>query len=212
MRTYGLTLDSNGQALRCGAGRGFALLPGYAPGAPATSRPGSYPVNVKLRSGQVITVVGPHAFYLGDDEAKEQRFDVTDGEAGSSWVLYCFDSPEEGVRIGGRSRVSVLMTGTPAAPTVAVPTAAPTLATDGYPMTPGMGRVVTFFQGTLSTATLYVLTAGNVWRALDDTFDPTGTGTPDYDVREIATPARRFAWVAAAANMTMEINAEVAAG
>lgn len=212
MRAFSLTLDAAGQALRCGTGRGFALLPGFPPGAPVTSRPGSYPINVKLRSGQVLPIVGPHAFYLGDSEPVEGRIDVTDGEPGSCWVLYAFDAPEEGVRVGGRSRASVLMTGTPAAPTVAVPTAAPTLATDGYPMTPGMGRVVTFFQGTLSTATLYVLTAGNVWRALDDTFDPTGVGTPDYDVREIATPARRFAWVAGAANMTMEINAEVQAG
>lgn len=206
MRSQFFQVESNGQKKRAGVGCGFAVLPGRARNMSRTIIPGSYPLTVRnRRTGEEFAVVGPHAYYA----SKPGEFDVIDADAGCSYCFVEFDSPEEGIRIGGRTRLEVQLTGTDAVPAIAVPTAAPTLLTDGFPLYPSLRRLVTWFAGTLTTAKLWSLTPGGVWRDLDDTFDPTGSGSPDYDVRDNVVPGRRFYWQAAAINMTHEIGGEV---
>lgn len=206
MRSQYLSTDATGTKKRAGDGLGFAVLPGRARSASRLVVPGSYPLTVRNRTtGEEYEVCGPHAFY----SSKRGEFDLVNAEPATSYCLVTFDSPEEGIRIGGRTRLDVQLTGTEAAPAVAVPTAAPALLTDGFVLSAGLRRLVTFFAGALSVANMWSLTPGGVWRQLDDSFDPTGSGTPDYDVRDVIVPARRFYWQAAAASMTMEIAGEV---
>lgn len=206
MRSQYLSTDATGTKKRAGDGVGFSVLPGRSRSASRLVVPGSYPLTVRNRTtGEEHEVSGPHAFYA----SKRGEFDIINAEPLTSYCFVTFDSPEEGVRIGGRTRLDVQLTGTEAAPAVAVPTAAPSLLTDGYALSAGLRRLVTFFAGTLTTANMWSLTPGGVWRQLDDTFDPTGTGTPDYDVRDVIVPARRFYWQSTAGGMTHEIAGEV---
>lgn len=209
MRSHFATVKTGGVAEVGAPGVGFRLRPGAFPpnasGYARTQRPGSYPIQLKLDGqGEAITVLNGDSYYFG--EAGGFRFlQLVNGEAGDLWLVDVFESRDEGVTPDGkRQRVPYEL-----APTgTAVPAADPAAAADGYALRNGQKTITTYFGGTLTTATLWVMKQDGTWFNTGEVVDP--TGAPFYDTRDIRVSAKRFAWRAAAANMTMclEVDAE----
>lgn len=205
MRTLLLKADSAGALRATATGYGFRIVPAIpAPGdaaANVNARPGRMPVIVRRNGTEEPLTCFAEGHYF------EERFkflDIQGAESGDSYLVQVFEAPRELVlpsaRAGRQGHVLV-----PAG--TAVPTAVPALSTDGFPLRPYQRRLTTYFEGVLTTATLYVRKLDGTWFNTNETADPTGAN-PRYETREIAVPGDRAQWVAAAINMTMTVEAE----
>lgn len=207
MRTVTAKADSTGAFRATSGGYGFrlvaALPPISAPGYLVTNRPGRLPVMVKLNGeGEPLFTFGEARFF-----AERFKFvEVTGAEDGDCYILETFEHPRELVQPLARAARQAYRL----AAAVAVATAAPALATDGYPLRPGQRKITTYFGGTLSVATLWVRQLDGTWFDTQDQADP--TSGPRYDTREVAVPGDRFAWRAAAGSMTQTIEVESEVG
>lgn len=202
MREQLFNLDSTGAARDVGSSAcGFRLTPARPAGGSVTQRPGSYPVKVTLDDGREFHVTSDESRFL---EEPFRSMQVTGGEAGDGWRVQLFDTTREGAFPGSRSSVPVQVQAA-----AACPTAAPAASSDGFKVRPGT-RAHTFYAGgTLTTARLWVRSAGGTWV---DTGEDLDFATNPVQSRIVTNSADRVYLRAAAANMTMEIDSEVEVG
>lgn len=211
MRSVLATVKTDGRAEVASPGVGFRLRPGAQPpnaaGYSRTQRPGSYPVHVRIDGqGEPLIVANSDSFYFPKDRPFT-FLQLVSAESGELWQVDVFEHRDEGqTPSGARQRVPFEL-----APTgTAVPTTAPAAATDGYPLRNGQRSISTYFAGTLSVATLWVMLQDGTWFDTQDTADP--SSGPRFDARDIRVSARRFAWRAASASMTMTIEVDAEHG
>ncbi len=185
-------VDSSGAALRKGRhGIGFRLAPGVPPDAADTARVGAFPVTVTPRrlhggKGEPLTVINGDSFWFDDSDAFES-LDVAGAPGSSCWVLYTFSSRAAGmVPTSGKARRTAKVTFT------TVPTAAPSVAGDGIPVTEatkGFNLAVT--SGLSIPLVVWQRMRGGAWVA-----DTVNTYTPSTDgpllYRDVLAGAAEF--------------------
>ena len=214
MRSLVATIKTDGRAEAASPGVGFRVRPGAlprtAPDYARTSRPGSYPIRVRLNGeGEPLLVQNADSYYFSDAKREEPAFkflQLVDGESGDLWHIDIFETRQEGQTPAGRpSRApfELLPAGTSA------PAANPALSTDGFPLRPGQRRITTYFAGAAGVATLWVRQLNGTWLNTLETIDST---VQAYDTREVAVPGDRAFWRAAAAGLTMTVEVEAEVG
>lgn len=202
--------DANGVILNAGpACQGFMLAPGVPSrretgNAGQTLVPGSFPVRVRpRRSGDILPVRNSHALYF----AREfPEFDLLDCDPGDCWDVYTFDSREEGIMLSGaKAEIPVHITDA-----VALATANPTLATDGWPLRPNLKNFSVYYSGTPRVNRLWVRRLDLVWFDTGIDYDQTAT-TVRLDRFEIGVKGDRWTLIgsAGAQNVVVEGSYEV---
>lgn len=215
IRWYPGSASSAGVILNAGPScRGFRVAPGVpskndASNSALKSRPGSYPVRVRERgTNNIIPVRNGDAFYFAEEFAP-QGFDLVDLEQGDCWDVFVFDGKADGVIPNGRKRTVPVRI----ADTTAVPNGTPpSLATDGWPLRPGVVSITSYFTGTPRLNTLWVRLLDGTWFSTGDTVDNTAAGAFLYDTRDLRVPGDRFYWQATGAGQTVIVEAEMEVG
>lgn len=202
MRQFIVALDALGAAQDVGVpGVGFRVVPARAAGADVGTRPGSYPIRVKLNGGST-------SYEVTSDDARVLRepfrwLALEGGESGDGWKVEIFEDYRERVDPpGARGSVPVRVQ----APT-AIGTAAP-IAMEGIKVRPGT-RTHTFYAGgTLAAARLWVRSAGGTWV---DTLEDLDFVTSPVQTRVVYNSADRV-YLKGSAGMTLEIDSECEVG
>lgn len=192
MRSSPVTLDATGSAdASAGGGYGFRLVPGG-------SNPDAYPVTVFLdRQPTPITIVDGAPIYLPKPLT---ALELRNGTPGGSWVVQVFEKCESVGAAPSTRRTQVVKL----AGAVALPTSAPTLATDGFLIGPGWKAVRLQILGGACTLTKYV-------RSLAGTWSPAGQLTPTVGSEivfdeSVIVPGGRIAYVSDTASRTADID------
>lgn len=206
-----LRADSSGRILDAGGpGRALCLRPAVAPtkaggeNVGAVQMPGAFPVTVKLKGGGkagTFPVINSDVHFFAPGDAFK-GFDVVDCDASDTWEVTVWEeSPAGRFSAPTKALVPVAIQDT----LTAVPTAAPSLSTDGFPMRPGFKRYTLFFAGTARSHTLWVRKLDGVWFDTGIIVSDQTATTERVVPMDIHVPGDRFALRASGASQTLAV-------
>lgn len=203
--------DANGKISKAGdPGVGFRIVPSVSRSEPVTRAPGNFPVTVRLRGRKgllpdVLEIANSDVRYCRDEGEHFESIEIEGAEAGDSWLIETFPTKQQGVipaptKTRRTYRVQAATT---------VPTAAPTLSTEGFRVRGGTIGHNFAFAGTLQEATVWVRSAGGTWTNSLAVIDATAEAVA---FRTAFASADRVYLQAAAATMTVEVDAVAEVG
>lgn len=206
MRSQLVKADANGRARVFAAGQGFRVTPSL-PGASdprydVGNVPGQLPVSVQIDGvGELHHVANADVYF---PELPFQLLDLTGCEPSSWYVVQTYTLAEGMVPAGQPARRAYRV----AAAGTAVPTVAPALATDGWPVRPGT-QSLTWYATAGVSCRLYVRSLAGNWV---DTGVDLDFSSEFVQTRLVDAPGDRVALKASAGGMTVELDASAEVG